>query len=222
MDNFIINHINILKNNFANPELELKILLKNSSFKKTDIIFSNFKIKEINLEKFNNAFKRRVKREPISKIFNVKSFWKYDFIVNENVLDPRPDTELIIEQILYYFPNKNKSLKILDMFTGSGCLAISIAKEYSSSLVTGTDISSKAIKIAKANAINLNCAHQINFIKCNIINTILKYDIIVANPPYLSDSEYMKTSKEIQLFEPKIAFIAAENGYAYYKRISNI
>ena len=222
MNNFLQDHIRILKKKFSNPELELRVLLKNSLIKDKEVIFSNFSIKDINIFKFNFAFERRIKNEPTSKIFNIKSFWKYDFFVNEDVLDPRPETELIIENVIKFFPNKNKKLKILDMCTGSGCLAISLAKEYLNSSIVATDISVKAIKIAKINAKRLSCDNQINFEKCNLINKILDYDIITANPPYLSEEEYLLTSKEIQLFEPKIAFIASEDGYEYYNKIAKL
>ena len=222
MNNFLQEHIKILEKKFINPELELRVLLKNSLIKNKEIIFSNFNINDINLSKFNYAFERRIKNEPTSKIFNIKSFWKYDFFVNEDVLDPRPETEIIIESVIKLFPTKNKKLKILDMFTGSGCLAISLAKEYPNSSIVATDISKRAIEIAKINAKKLSCNNQINFKNCNLINEILDYDIITANPPYLSEEEYSQTSKEIQLFEPKIAFIASEDGYEYYNKIAKI
>ena len=205
-----------------NAELELRILLKKSSIYNQEIILNNINLKNINLLKFKKAFERRLNNEPISKIFNVKSFWKYDFFVNHNVLDPRPETELIIENVIELFPKKNTELKILDMCTGSGCLAISLAKEYPLSYITATDISSKALEVAKYNAKNLDCISRINLIKYDLINVNSLYDIVVCNPPYLSEEEYKKTSLEIQLFEPKIAFIASEGGYEIYFRIAQI
>ena len=222
MNSFLKNHINELKTNFHNPELELRILLKKTSLNKKDIIFSNFNINDINILEFEKAFKRRMQKEPISKIFNVKSFWKYDFFVTQDVLDPRPETELIIEKILEFFPCKDKPLRILDLCTGSGCLAISLYKEYLNAKVTATDISYKALKIAKINALKLDCINQIDFIQCNLLKKIKTYDIVVSNPPYLSEKEYSKTSSGIQLFEPKIAFIALNDGLEFYERISNI
>ena len=109
MISFLRYHINELKNTFSNPELELRILLKKSSRNKNEIIFSNFKIDDINILEFEKAFERRMKREPISKIFNEKSFWKYNFFVNQDVLDPRPETELIIEKVLPLFFSFNVS-----------------------------------------------------------------------------------------------------------------
>ena len=137
-------------------------------------------------------------------------------------MDPRPETELIIEKILEYFPDKSKELKILDMFTGSGCIAISLAKEFINSKICATDISSKAVHVAKINAINLNCIQNINFVNCDLLNKISEYDIVISNPPYLSKVEYEHASIEIKNYEPKIALVAANDGYEFYFRISEM
>ena len=222
MNNFLKIHLNLLKKLFLNPELELRILINKSAISNKKIFLSNFNIDDINLKKFNFYFKRRINREPISKIFNNKSFWKYDFFVNNHVLDPRPETEIIIEKVLEYFPEKDKPYKILDMCTGSGCLAISLSKEYKKSIVTATDISKEAIKVAKFNAKKLNCMHSINFITCDLFNKKTTFDIIVSNPPYLSEYQYQKTSPEIKIYEPKIALLASHSGFEYYLKIANI
>ena len=223
MNNFLQHHLDKLKkNNFTEPELELRILLNESSVKNKSIILSNFNIKDINLNKFNIFFYRRLKKEPISKIFNKKSFWKYDFFVNQDVLDPRPETELIIENILDFYPNKNKVLKILDMCTGSGCIAISLAKEYKKSKLVATDISLEALEVAKFNARKYSCSNQIKFLRCDLLKNIELFDIVVSNPPYLSKFEYKKTSSEILLYEPKIALEAKNNGLEFYYKISKI
>tara|TARA_B110000438_G_C15750602_1_gene622759 strand:+ start:351 stop:1190 length:840 start_codon:yes stop_codon:yes gene_type:complete len=220
MNDFIKNQISILQNkNFLNPEIELRILLNKTSIIKNEIILSNFNIKQINLVAFKKAFERRISYEPISKIFNEKSFWKHNFFVNTDVLDPRPETELIIEQVLKFFPNKNQKLNILDICTGSGCLAISLAKEYKNSLITATDISLAALEVAKFNSKKLDCESQIEFIHCDIISKNFLYDIVVSNPPYLSTLEYKETSNEIKLYEPKIAFIAGNDGLKFYREI---
>ena len=220
MNSFLNKYYETLKKNFPNPDIELRILLNKSSITKKEIILSNFKITDINPIFFDKVFERRLNKEPISKITNSKNFWKYNFFVNEDVLDPRPETELIIESILKIYPNKKKKLKILDICTGSGCLAISLSKEYLNSKITATDISLKAIKIAKKNAMQLECIKNIQFINCDLLKTIEKYDIIVSNPPYLSMTEYDNCSLEIKNYEPSIAFLASEGGYEFYHKIS--
>ena len=222
MNDFLIKYLDGLKEIFLYPELELRILLNKSSIKDKEIILSNFKYEDIDIFKFKKIFKRRINKEPISKILNSKSFWKYDFFVNHDVLDPRPETEFIIENILRIYRNKNQVLKILDICTGSGCLAISLAKEYPQSKIIATDISKKAIDIAKKNAINLGCINQIEFVQCDLLNKIQLYDIVVSNPPYLSKIEFDKTSAEIKLYEPKIALVALNDGYEFYEKIPNI
>ena len=164
MNNFLNLHLKELSNHFDYPDLELRVLLNRSSTIDKEIFFSNFNIEQIDLQIFKESFDRRLKKEPISKIFNSKEFWKYNFYVNKFVLDPRPETELIIEKVINYFPNKNKKLKILDLCTGSGCIAISLAKEYLNAKVTATDISSKALKVAKINSQNNHC-NNIKLIK---------------------------------------------------------
>ena len=223
MNNFLKEKLSLLKkNSINNPEMELRILLNKSSIKKKDIIFSNFNKKDINIKAFENALKRRMEFEPISKIFNQKNFWKYSFYVDNFVLDPRPETELIIESVIDYFPNKKEKLKILDICTGSGCLAISLAKEYPNSFVTGTDISDDALKVAIFNSKKLKIDHKISFKLCNYISEFDEYDIIVCNPPYISSLEYQNISQEIKLYEPKIALYGGIDGLECYREISKI
>ena len=121
MNSFLQDNLNLLQNkNIPCPELELRVLLNKTSVIDKEIIFSNFELNSIDLKAFHQAIKRRANNEPISKIFNEKKFWKYSFFVNKNVLDPRPETELVIEKVIKYFPKKDEKLKILDICTGSG------------------------------------------------------------------------------------------------------
>ena len=118
------------------------------------ILNSNKHISENLMKKFNLAIKRRIKREPVAYIVGRKEFWSKDFLVNKATLIPRPETELLVYKIVDYF--KNKSVKILDIGTGSGCILLSILKELKNAKGHGIDISSKAIKVAKINSKKLN------------------------------------------------------------------
>ena len=223
MNNFIkSNLIKLKKNNFLYPEIELRTLLNFASIKNKDIFFSNFEINQIDFVKFNSIFKRRICHEPISKIFNNKEFWSYDFYVNDKVLDPRPETEFLIDAAKKYFIDYDKNLKICDLGTGSGCLAVVLAKIYKNSKITATDISIEAIKVAKINSQKHSVNDQIKFINCNWISQNKKFDLIISNPPYLSHQEYINCKDEIKFFEPKVALQAGKNGLNAYKEIASI
>ena len=221
MNNFIKNHLEILnKKGFSEPVIELRALLNKTSFAKKEIILSNFNINQIDLNLFKLAFKRRIKNEPLAKIFKKKDFWKYSFNVDRNVLDPRPETELIIESVGKYFQDKNLKLKIIDIGTGSGCLAVSLAKEYKNSIITATDISKSALNVAKKNSKKLNVYKQIKFKNCNWFKTTENFDTVVTNPPYLTDNEYKNICKEIKLYEPNIALKGGKDGLSCFREIA--
>ena len=217
---FISRYLNKL-NFLGNPELELKAILNNCSIIENEIFLSNFCIKNIDIKKFKSAIKKRIKNEPISKIFNKKEFWSLDFYVNKNVLDPRPETELLIENIKKNYLDFKSKIKICDLGTGSGCIAITLAKNYINSSIVATDISQKAIKVAKKNAIEHDVISQIKFINCDWIKdkkTI--FDIVVANPPYLTEKEYTSLDDTVKKFDPKISLYGGKNGVECYKEIS--
>ena len=146
---------------------------------------------------------------------NKTDFFGYPIFVDRNVLIPRPETELLVEKIL----NENlEARKILEIGTGSGAIAIAIAKNLFQAKITATDISEKVLQVAEKNAIENKV--EINFINSNLFENISgKYDLIVSNPPYISKTEYEKLPSEIQKFEPKKALIADENGLFFYKKI---
>ena len=223
MNNFIESHlITLKKNKFLNPEIELRTLLNFSSVKNKNIFFCNFEINQINLNKFKSFFERRIYCEPLSKIVNNKEFWSYNFFVNNKVLDPRPETEFLIETVKKYFLNYDSCLKICDLGTGSGCLAIVLAKIYKNSKITATDISSEAIKVAKINSKKHNVTNQIKLINCNWVSQIEEFDLIISNPPYLSHNEYINCHDGIKFFEPKKALKAGSDGLSAYKEIALI
>ncbi len=204
------------KNNVPNPELDLKILLQNSSYNNKEIILSNIDIKNIDIDRFILLINKRLKNEPISKIIGNKFFWKSEFYVNKHVLDPRPETETIIEEVLANIKNKKKSISILDIGTGSGCLAISLALELPYSKITAIDISKNAIEVAKKNIKKYNLSEQINLKLTDFKNVSEKFDIIVANPPYINENEYENLQLEIKNYEPKIALIGGVDGLQFY------
>ena len=203
-----------------NPELDLRILLNHSSKIKKRIFLNNLNINDIDIDYFNSLLQKRLNYEPISKIIKKKNFWKYDFFVNSNVLDPRPETELIIEEVLRNIKDRKKQYKILDIGTGSGCLAICLAKELTNSKITAIDISKTAINVAKKNIKLKKLEHQIDLKLIDINKIKDKYDIIVSNPPYLTECEYEKAQEEIKKFEPKVALVGGADGLQTYRILS--
>ena len=218
MNNIVISCLSKMKEkNISNPELDLRILLKHASYDKKDKILSNLDLKKINLKYFRLLISRRLNSEPISKIIKKKNFWKSEFYVNSHVLDPRPETELIVEEVLSNVEDRNKELKILDIGTGSGCIAISLAKELVNSKITGIDISKKAIEVARRNVKFHNLDNQINLKLLSFDSIKSKYDIIISNPPYVDERQYKNLQIEIKKYEPKVALIGGKDGLKFYR-----
>ena len=212
--------IKLKQKKIRNPELDLRILLKYSSKQNKEIFLSSLNFDDINISKFKKLLKKRIDRQSIAKITKKKSFWKHEFYINKFVLDPRPETELIIEEVISIYKNKNLKLKILDIGTGSGCIAISLAKEFKNSKITAIDISQKALDVAKKNIKIHNCNKQINLKLIDFKNVNSKFDLIVTNPPYLSNSQFNKSDPEIKNFEPKIALVGGSDGFKFYKEFA--
>ena len=209
------------QNNINNPELDLRILLKCASKKNKEIILSNLNLEDINIVKFKTFLQKRINRQPIAKIINKKSFWKYDFYVNNFVLDPRPETELIIEEVLNIYKNKNLKLKILDIGTGSGCLAISLAKEFKNSSIVAIDISQEALEVAQKNLKIHNCQNQVQLDIIDFKNISTTFDLIVSNPPYLTNKQFKNADPEVKNYEPKLAHVGGDDGLKFYREFSN-
>ena len=169
-------------------------------------------IKKDKFEKFKKLLSRREKKEPIAYITNKKEFWKNNFYVNSDVLIPRPETELIVEEVL-----KNthiySSKKFLEIGTGSGCLVVSIIKERPKSFATAIDISKKALNIAKFNAKMHHLINKINFVNIDIDKIQFnKYDFVISNPPYINKFNLSRLDESVKIFEPYIAFEAGIDG----------
>ena len=221
MSDFISANLKKLKDNkIPNPEIDLRILLNYSRCCENEIIFSNFKTDQIDIKKFNSLLNRRILREPISKIINRKSFWKDEFYVNKFVLDPRPETEGIIEESIKIFNDKKAHFKILDIGTGSGAIAISLAREFENAEIVAIDISEDAIKVANNNIITKNLDERIQLKKTSFENIKDNFDLIVSNPPYLTQNEIKNISDEIRNFEPLLALFGGEDGLDFYQAFS--
>jgi release factor glutamine methyltransferase len=172
-------------------------------------------ISQTDYEKVLNYLKRRLQGEPLQYVLGIAYFWNLPFVVNQDVLIPRPETELIVEYVKKYV---SCSKRILDIGTGSGCISIALKKENPAWLIDAVDISEKALKIAKFNAKKNQV--EIRFFQSNFFSKVEdKYDIIISNPPYISEKEFEKLPSEISEYEPKVALISGEKGIDSYQII---
>lgn len=164
---------------------------------------------------FNALIERRARREPAAYIRGLQEFWSRDFAVTPDVLIPRPESELIVEELLNLLPVDAPALprRIADVGTGSGCIAISVAAERPLVRVVATDISRPALDVARTNAERAGVSSQIEFVECAYLSgTSGPFDFILSNPPYVSDSEYEELAPEVREYEPPTALRAGEDG----------
>ena len=209
------------KFNSAKLDAEL-ILCKTLGLSREKILLNlNEKINDEVLEKFNYFLKLRKQNRPIAYILGFKDFWKYKFQVDKNVLIPRPETEIIIEQALKNLSKLSKK-NILDIGTGSGCIIISIIKERENCKATAIDKSLKALKVAKLNAEMHHVQKKIKFLNIDVDKYFAnKYDLIVSNPPYIKDIEILSLDKDVKLNEPKLALSGGSSGLETLFKIIN-
>ena len=168
---------------------------------------------------FRELISDRIKYKPIAYLIGEKSFWKYEFEINSKVLIPRPETELIIEQVLKIYKNKPK-IKFLEVGVGSGCLILSILKERKHFLGVGVDLSKDCINICKINAIKLSVQNRLKLFKTDIDNFNLgKYDLIISNPPYIKKLDLKKLNKDVINYEPKLALDGGLDGLSKIRKV---
>ena len=211
-----------LKENYINTyKIDSELLLGKVLNKGREYLFLNYKENLSNelINNFESLLKRRKKKEPVAYILNRKEFWKNNFYVDQNVLIPRPDTELLVEEIMKLY-GKQKKLSILDVGTGSGCIIISILKERQKFRGTAIDISKKALNIAKYNAKIHHLDNRIKFYKSSVDNFFKhKYDLIVSNPPYINRLKIKYLDKDILEFEPIQALEGGIDGFNVFSKI---
>ena len=208
-----------------NPNLDAKIIFKHVLSVDNEQ-FELCKKNEISSKITKSYFElidRRIKREPIAYITNKQSFWNDEFKVTKDTLIPRPETELILESVISYFPDKKIDLNIADLGTGSGCIIISLLQEYINASGIGIDISKEAIKIANENKKLLKNHERLKLLDEDYAEYNLNgFDIIVSNPPYISQDS-LDIQKDVYDYEPHLALFSKNNGIeAYNKIISNL
>ena len=174
---------------------------------------------------FESTVDRRATREPLQHIIGTQEFWGLEFLVTPDVLIPRHETELIIESSLAFIRDRGTPQRIVDLCTGSGCIAVSLAKELPRAQVFATDRSAKALDIARQNARVHDVADRIRFFEGDLFGPLEELDIqgqvdiIVSNPPYVSAGELSTLQAEVRDFEPEMALIAGPEGSEFHERI---
>ena len=209
------------ENSISSYQIDSELLLSKVLNKTREYLFlnNNQNLSGDLLFQFNVLLNRRKLKEPIAYILNQKEFWKNNFYVDRNVLIPRPDTEILIEQVMKIY-NKDQRLSVLDIGTGSGCIIISILKERQKFKGTAIDISKKGLKIAKFNAKIHQLDNRIKFYKSSVDNFFKgKYDLIISNPPYINSLKLKYLEKDILGYEPIQALEGGLDGFNVFYKI---
>ncbi|MFT6332581.1 MAG: release factor glutamine methyltransferase [Lentimonas sp.] len=222
--------LNLAKNSLKKQGIDsfsidsLLLLCFSLSCSKEKIIFNpNLELDLEAEKKFLQALQQRESRQPMSHILGKREFFGNDFIVNSNVLDPRPDSESLIEVVLKLFPNKNQPLEILELGVGSACLVATILKYFPESGAIGIDISQKALETAQKNIQNLNLQDRVKLLQSNWFENLdssKRFDLIISNPPYIKTSDIELLQDEVRKFEPRKALDGGIDGLDCYRIIA--
>ena len=209
------------ENNIKSALLDSELLLSKVLKKSREYILLNLK-NSINRKEYDTYQKMvnlRSQGMPIAYLTKKKYFWKYEFFINDKVLIPRPDTEIIVEQVLKIYKKKNK-ISLLDIGFGSGCILLSLLKERKDFKGTGIDISGDAIKVCKINAYNLKVKNRVRLFKSDIDKFSQgKYDLIISNPPYIKNLDLKYLEKDVIKFEPRLALDGGLDGISEIRKI---
>ena len=227
IENAIKEAVEILnKSSIASAILEARILISFvTKLSKEDIIF---KAPQINLsqeqkEKYFDLIHKRIRRIPLTHLTNNREFFGNNFYVNENVLDPRPDSETLVEMTIKKYQNSS-FLSLCEIGCGSGCLIISLLKHFKDWNGLAIDISKKALEIAQINAENNEVFGRIEFLESNLFKDLKDnqiFDIIISNPPYIPTANIENLQDEVRLYEPRIALDGGLDGLDFYRQIAN-
>ncbi len=212
----------ILKRKFIpNPILDAEILMAKTINKDRNYILLNSSdpVNKKDLNNFYNLIEQRSLGNPVAYLTKKKSFWNSEFLISKNILIPRPDTELIVENVLSLTKQKNK-INILDIGVGSGCIIVSILKERENFRGTGIDLSKKCLIISKKNAIAHKVSSRLKLYKSDVDKFNLgKYDLIVSNPPYIKTYKLKYLERDVAEFEPRLALDGGLDGLSEIRKV---
>lgn len=209
----------------STPRLDVEILLQ-KALGDVDRLYIHLNLEKFLSEEEENLFLKlineRLNNRPIAYIVGNREFMGLDFYVQEGVLIPRPDTEILVEEVIEIGNNKGE-IEILDIGTGSGAITVSLAKYLDNANLTSVDISDIALEVGKKNAISNNVDNKIEFIKSNLFTEIdkdKKFDVIVSNPPYIRKKDVENLESQVKDFEPYTALEGGEDGLDFYRKIT--
>ena len=212
----------ILKSKFIpNPLLDAEILMAKTINKDRNYILLNSSnlINKNDLNNFYKLIEQRSLGNPVSYLTKIKSFWNSEFFITKDILIPRPDTELVVENILRLTKQKSK-INILDIGVGSGCIIVSILKERENFRGTGIDLSKKCLIISKKNAIAHKVNSRLKLYKSDVDKFNLgKYDLIVSNPPYIKTCKLKYLERDVAEFEPRLALDGGLDGLSEIRKV---
>ncbi len=210
---------------FPTPGLDAEILLAFSIGRERDFLYAHPErtLSESEMKRFLALLERRKKEEPVAYITRKKEFWSRDFEVTPDVLIPRPDTEILIEEVLNLSGKTGSvDIRILEIGTGSGAISVTLASELSHASLTATDFSREALLIAARNAVNHAVEEKILFLAGDMFAPVRgKFDVIVSNPPYISESEFDLLAPEVRDYEPCRALIAGPEGTEFHRKLAH-
>lgn len=212
--------LDLMNGEIALPRLDAEVLLANYLNTDRSGLYMNLErlITDEKMDGFSSWIGRRQKGEPVAYIVGKKEFWSLNFEVNSRVLVPRPETECLVEEVLKTCSGQDdRDISILEVGTGSGAVSVAIASELKKARIVATDVSIEAIRLARKNADNNGVADKITFLCGSLFEPVSgKFDIIVSNPPYISEEEFDRLPLEVRNFEPKEALIAGPEGTEFH------
>ena len=214
-------YLQLKKNKIKSSHLDSEILMSQVIKKDREYLILNLnqKINGKAYKYYHDLINERSKGKPIAYITGKKFFWKHEFYIDQNVLIPRPETELIIEYVLKKYKNKTK-LRLLEIGVGSGCVLLSILGEKKKFLGTGIDLTNKCLKICNNNAIKIGIKNRLKLFKSDIDNFNLgKYDLIISNPPYIKKIDLKYLDTDVKDFEPKMALDGGLEGLSEIRKV---
>ena len=216
----------LIKNKIDSARLEAEILLAhvlNTNRINLYLGLNKAPLTEEQVEDYRKLIQRRISHEPTAYIIGHKHFMNLDLIVNENVLIPRPETEILVESVIERIRDIEDKLRIVDIGTGSGAIGLTIAKYLPDVLVDMVDISDAALEVARRNAEQNGVIFQVNLYSGDMFAPVLdnKYNVIVSNPPYIPSKVIDTLQIEVQKYEPRLALDGGEDGLDFYRKLVN-